>query len=156
MMEIPVSAADGQVFTMLIDDEDYELISRFNWRAEKTASGKYRAVATVRAHRILVDYPLADHKNGNALDNRKENLRPATKQQNSANRDLQANNSTGFKGIYPEKKSGGYVARIQVNNKRIYLGYFKDPIEAAKAYDKAAREYFREFARTNFPEKEVA
>lgn len=153
--EIPVNTPDGQQFMMLVDDEDYELMSRFNWRAQKDSAGGWRPFATIRPHRLLVNYELVDHINGEPMDNRKNNLRSASKQQNSANRGLQSNNTTGFKGIYFQKTTGKYRAHIQVNGKRISLGSHKTSIDAAKAYDTAASEHFGEFARLNFPEREV-
>ncbi len=86
-----------------------------------------------------------DHVNGNKLDNRIENLRPATRQQNQANRSVRS--KTGMKGVYKLRKV--YVTQITVNNKRINLGTYTNLEEAAKVYDKAAIKYFKEFAKTN-------
>lgn len=147
--EIPVVGPEGQLFTMLVDDEDYELMSKISWGTKKQPNGKLRPQAIVRPHKLVVDYNLVDHINNDPWDNRKSNLRPATNQQNQANRGIQVNNTTGFKGVvYTHNR---YDARITVHGKRIYLGYFKNPIDAAKAYDKAAREHFGEFAYCNFP-----
>jgi hypothetical protein len=87
-----------------------------------------------------------DHIDGNPLNNKIENLRPATKQQNAMNRKIRCDNSTGFKGIYqlPSKK---FAASICVNGKNNYLGVFKTPELAQAAYIVAATNYFKEYAR---------
>jgi hypothetical protein len=87
-----------------------------------------------------------DHKNGNSLDNRKENLRLCTIQQNSFNRKPK---NGKLKVFYLNKSSNKYSAQIGFNNKKIYLGQFKSKEEAAKAYNEAAIKYFGEFACLN-------
>ena len=89
-----------------------------------------------------------DHRNTIRSDNRLDNLREATRQQNQSNRSLSKNNSSGFKGVIP-RNNGNYEAKIIVNGKYTYLGTFEDPVLAAEAYDKAAVQHFGEFARTN-------
>jgi len=98
------------------------------------------------------DYLLVDHINHNGLDNRKANLRPATKTQNGRNRrkvNIQRCRSR-YKGPcwYGRKKKWG--VKIMVDGKSIFLGYFDDEIDAAKAYDTAAKKYFGDFASLNF------
>ena len=94
---------------------------------------------------------VVDHVNGDPSDNRRGNLRIASPVQNHWNYRLSERNTTGFKGIYKDSKSSGYHARICEHGRRHYLGLFPSPIEAAEAYDNAAREYFGEFATLNFP-----
>jgi hypothetical protein len=90
---------------------------------------------------------LIDHINCNSEDNRFSNLRLATRGENSANSRLASNNSSGMKGVY--KKSTSYQAEITHNGKRIYLGSYLTKESAHAAYEKAAREYFGEYARPN-------
>jgi hypothetical protein len=101
---------------------------------------------------ILVDVPeglLIDHKNGDSLDNRKENLRIATYRQNSQNkRKINKNTTSQYKGV--SRFRTGWHATIRVNGKCISLGIFSDEKEAALIYDKNAKEFFGEFACTNF------
>jgi hypothetical protein len=87
-----------------------------------------------------------DHINGDGTDNRIENIRPCTRSQNSANRSSWSN--TGYKGV--KKNNKKYAAQIIVNKKYLHLGTYATPEEAAKVYDKAALQYFGEFARINY------
>jgi hypothetical protein len=91
-----------------------------------------------------------DHINGDSLDNRDENLRPATESQNLANRGKQRNNTSGYKGVARNNKTD-WMASIQFHGKHLFIGNFKDKIPAARAYDRKAIELFGEFAYTNFP-----
>ena len=87
-----------------------------------------------------------DHINGDKQDNRIENLRLADYSQNGGNRKASKNNLTGLKGVHVQKT--GFVAMIMKDGKNRYLGMFKSAVEAKAAYDKAAKELFGEFART--------
>lgn len=110
-----------------------------------------------RAHRVVWAYtfnkwpegPL-DHINGNRQDNRPDNLREATEQQNMFNKTAAYNGTSKFKGVYWCSTRGKWGSVIRKDNKGRTLGFFNNEIEAAEVYDKAAREYFKEFARTNF------
>jgi hypothetical protein len=86
-----------------------------------------------------------DHIDGNPLNNKIENLRPVTKQQNSMNRKVRSDNSTGIKGIYPKAKK--YAANICINGVNKYLGTFNTKELAQAAYEQEAKLNFKEFAR---------
>jgi hypothetical protein len=97
-----------------------------------------------------------DHKNRDPLDNRKENLRLANNSQNCANKVKWYNNgSSKYKGVSFRKDMNCWRAKIYKNCKPISLGHFSTEELAAKAYDKAAREYFGEFTVLNFPDSLV-
>ncbi len=90
-----------------------------------------------------------DHINRDKLDNRIENLRPASRAQNSQNRDKYKNSLSKYKGVCPWKSR--FSAYIRVNKKQIHLGLFDSAKDAARVYDGAALKYFGEYARLNFP-----
>ena len=92
-----------------------------------------------------------DHIDGDGLNNRRANLRHCTNQENCRNQGLARNNRSGFKGVSWYPNSGKWVATIWDGKRKVFLGYYADPVEAARAYDAKARELFGEFARPNFP-----
>ncbi len=109
----------------------------------------------IMMHREIVkvaDGKFCDHINHNGLDNRKANLRPATRAENSRNRRKFKKRKcySRFKGICWHKGKEKWLAQIWFNRKAMYIGYFDDEIQAAKAYDDAARKYHKEFAVLNF------
>jgi len=102
--------------------------------------------------RYLSDSYVIDHINGNGLDNRRANLRLATVAQNAWN-SKKRNPRSGYKGVWFAADKGLWRASIVCHGRRIHLGYFKDKMAAARAYDAAARKYYKEFARLNFPSR---
>ena len=93
------------------------------------------------------EYPkVVDHINRDKKDNRIENLRKATFQQNSANSRIPSHNTSGYKGVCFDKKQNAFMSYITFNGKFKFLGYFKTPEEASDAYFKKAKEFFGEFA----------
>jgi len=88
-----------------------------------------------------------DHINTNPLDNRRDNLRIATTQQNCKNKNKYKNNTSGFKGVSFHKKAQKYRARIQIDGKNTPLGYFATAEGAHEAYKQAAIQHNGEFAR---------
>ena len=93
-----------------------------------------------------------DHIDGNTFNNKKDNLRFVTVHQNSQNRKARSDGSSGFKGVSWKANQNKWVVRIQTDGKRIHIGYFTEKEEAARAYDEAAKLYFGEYARLNFPD----
>ena len=105
------------------------------------------------AHRIIFMmhhgfYPEeVDHIDGNPSNNCIENLRAATRQQNSFNTKIKNSSSTGVKGVGIHKPTGYFKVSIKVDGKSIHLGYTKDLTEAKQMYDEASKLYHGEFAR---------
>jgi hypothetical protein len=164
----------------IVDPDDYHRLVNFNWHASKSAHTHYAVrylpqcnVVSLPAlslskgsnrrknkieymHHLIINIPeglFCDHINHNGLDNRKANLRPATFAENMRNRrKYKTASGSKYKGVTWQKESKGWRVRITVNNKQILLGQFKDEVEAAKAYDRAAKHYYGDFATLNFPQ----
>lgn len=90
-----------------------------------------------------------DHKNQNGLHNYRANLRVCSRSENMANSRKYRVGISGFKGVTWHKQDSLWQAQIHVNYKHVLLGLFRDPREAARAYDRAAVEHFGVFACTN-------
>lgn len=144
--------------TAIIDEDDFERVSEFKWHYQKK-SGYAAARPTYKGksfylHRFIMRAKKGeqvDHRNGNKLDNCKENLRFSTQSQNLANRST-VSKRWKYKGVRRLSTRGLWHARICYQKKDIHLGTFATEEEAARAYDKKALEVFGEFARLNFQE----
>lgn len=147
----------------IVDAADFEWLSNWNWRVQWNKRGRCfyvvrseyigdQRTANVYMHRQIlgcVGKEQADHRNRNALDNRRENLRRCDNSQNNMNRSKSPRNTTGFRGVTCEK-NGKFSAYIQKENKHYNLGRFGSAKEAAQAYDAAAKKFHGEFANLNF------
>lgn len=139
----------------LIDDSDFALVTQHTWSALRVRDNFYavrlNGCAYIYMHRMLMGFPPGevDHRNMDGLDNRRANLRCASNSQNQANRGLQKNNKSGFKGVSWCEKRKHWRARIKVDYKEVWLGYFESPKEASLAYQIAAKQHFGEFARSS-------
>jgi hypothetical protein len=139
------------------DEQDRDIISRYTWSVVKHKGGlKYAYCQKTKTflHRLLIktdNKTYIDHINGNGLDNRRCNLRVCTHTENMQNRKMHKNNTSGYKGVYQDKraKNKKWVAVIRCNGVKHFLGIFTEKIEAAKAYNSGAIRYFGEFARIN-------
>ena len=105
---------------------------------------------------VLIAGPGCDHRNRNGLDNRRDNLRPATGSQQKQNRRRQRNNKSGYIGVYWNKVQQLWHAQIMHNQKSVWIGRYNSAIEAARARDAKAIEIFGPFAVLNFPKLESA
>ena len=150
--EIPLT--QGRV--ALVDAVDHAWLSRYSWWLHRSNTGVY-ARARVggrrqRMHRVIIGAgpeQIIDHINGDTLDNRRANLRFCTQAQNQANRVLDRDNTSGFKGVTWHRQHGNWIAHIGFPS--VFLGCFPDVESAACCYDNAARQIYGEFARLNFP-----
>lgn len=145
----------------LVDNKDFEYLNQWKWFAYNSR-GKFYARRNsfnqqtkkqyvIHMHKvIMVKIPKGkeiDHINGNGLNNQRNNLRFATRFQNMMNRKLNSNNKSGYKGVFWHKRDKVWSASGRIKNKTIYLGYFKNILDAKKSYDKFAKENFKEFVR---------
>jgi hypothetical protein len=152
-------------YAAVIDAADLAKVVRISWRAHVDEDGRVYAIAhkpgsgkrgkSVPLHRFIVDAQpgqIVDHRDGDTLNDRRLNLRVCHNTQNIRNQRAHINKRTSkLKGVYFERDRGLFRAQIMVNRRKINLGSFVDEISAAKAYDRAALQYFGEFARCNFP-----
>lgn len=113
--------------------------------------GKTHLLHRVAMALIVGDWSFdyVDHINGNRLDNRSCNLRPCSNVENIRN-SMSRGGSSAYKGVSFHKQNRNWIASITANYKTRHLGSFQSEIEAALAYDDAAREIHGDFARTNF------
>jgi len=145
----------------LVDDEDFELLNEERWQLQpngavaRCVSFNRNCRRTIYLHRVIMDAPdsvCIDHANHDKLDNRKSNLRIASKSQNGQNQLKQTQTrSSKFKGVYHPRdcRRRPWRAYITVSGRMKFIGSFRTEIEAAKSYNRAARKHFGEFALLN-------
>jgi len=151
-----IKLSDGA--SAIIDDEDFERVSQFNWHHDPHGAGYARRNiklpdgrwSTQYLHRFIINAEggvYVDHKSGDSLDNRKENLRPATMSQNLHNCGLRKTNTSGVRGVIWCKREQNWRAEIMSDGKRKRLGQFKEKADAAAAYAAADKELHGEFSK---------
>lgn len=154
-----------QGYEAIIDAEDVPLVEGWNWTADidlRRCDGSIRTVYArrndysgakprkVRMHRVIAGTPEGfetDHEDGDGLNNRRNNLRTATKGQNQHNGKIRLTNTSGLKGAHFRKAVGKWHASITKDRKQHYLGLFNCPTAAHFAYVKASRDLHGEFGR---------
>jgi len=163
MKQIPLTQGKFAI----VDDEDYDYLMQWKWKASPGRSTWYATrgeggsngkQTTICMHRVITGAAKGqhtDHINHNGLDNRRCNLRLCTNLENHLNRLPQKNCSSDYKGVTWNKRLEKWAAQIMLHSKNHHLGYFKDEINAAYAYDEKAKELFGEFAYLNFPDMAV-
>ena len=141
----------------IVDDEDYQALSLHKWSATDCGNMTYALREEngrrIYMHRTILSPPPGsetDHVNMNGLDNRKCNLRVATRSQNNGNHARRRDSKSPYKGLHWDAVNLRWRATIREGGKAKHLGRFSDPVEAALAYDLAALRVFGEFARPNF------
>lgn len=165
----PLRASDGSVRAWAVVSREDADLAELRWQiatdgyAQRNLPRRPKLPRVhERLHRVILSRIInraigpdeqCDHVNGNRLDNRRYNLRVATHGQNMANR--KAWGLSRYLGVSAHK--GKWQALIRqpapgTEGRKIYLGLFADEAEAARAYDRAARECHGEYARLNFPD----
>jgi len=146
----------------VVDAEDYEWLSRYKWHVFRpkdifyAARHEYAGEPRTSLHREIMkltkgDGKIIDHKNRNGLDNRKGNLRVASRSLNGHNCKLQSHNKSGFRGVFFNKRDKTFQAQIKYQKQKIHCGSYRDILSAAAAYDRAAIKYYGEGAVLNIP-----
>ncbi len=152
-----------QGYKAIVDDKDFVELSKHKWHVQKGrkkrtlyafrtinkdgrtwAVGMHRQILGITARNILVD-----HIDRNGLNNRRSNLRLANTYQSVANRDSHTDSTSKFFGVSWHKASNKWMAQINKNYKKIYLGVFENDRDAARAYNKAAKKLHGVFANLN-------
>lgn len=144
----------------LVDDEDFKWLSQWKWYYHCSEKTGYAArnvgsrpcrriirmhVAIMKRHKRWERGKEIDHINTCGCDNRKENLRLATRNGQGANVGLQSNNTSGVTGVHWQKQTSKWCVRIGMDGKQKYLGLFTDLDDAITARQKAEYKYFGEF-----------
>lgn len=154
-------------YQTMVDDEDYENLSKNKWYAAVYKTGYVYAVRGVRPtgkhmkqirmHRQILGVTdpetVVDHKDGNTLNNQRSNLRICSYVENCRNRRKDRRKgipcSSQYKGVSLVKSLGRYMASIKTSERWVNLGYFNNEIDAAIVYNEAAKIHHGEFARLN-------
>lgn len=156
MLTIPLKSTKYPGLCAYVDDVDYAQLVTYTWHPTPRRGIMYaRAYINgmhVYMHRYIlgsVAGEIIDHKDRNGLNNVRTNLRTATRSGNASNGNKRRGSSK-YKGVTWHRTT--WRAQIMKDNKHIHLGMFSSELEAAQAYDKAAKELHGEYSRLNFPE----
>ncbi len=169
MKRIRINSPKYGVKYALIDDEDFELVSKYAWHLNKNTRKTSKNVSfyaithiekecgsrtMLRMHRLIMgldsgDKEQVDHKNHKTLDNRRCNLRICDGTGNNANRKKQGNTSSKYKGVSFDGRA--WASQITSNGKHLHLGRFGSQRKAASQYDKAFYFFYGDNLGMNFP-----
>lgn len=162
---VAIPLTQGKHF--LIDRADEAFVRLFKWTLKSGPGHPDYVIRAVRAfrisdrtlhqinlrlHRELLRAPAGievDHINGDGLDNRRHNIRLATRAQNVWNNGIRSDNSSGFRGVFYQADRRRFVASLWFGGRYHFLGRHRTAVEAAEAYNRKARECFGEYARLN-------
>ncbi len=148
----------------LVDDKNYDWLNQWKWtlskgrhtyyakRNIKLPNGKYQVILM---HREILglkqgDGKLVDHKDNNGFNNKADNIRICNNTENHQNGKAHKDGTSIYKGVFWDKRTQKWAVCIQINSKPRWLGRHSSEIDAAKIYDKSARELFGKFAKCNF------
>jgi hypothetical protein len=166
MREIPLHGKYGSGKTVKVDDEDYERLASRKWHVDNCGYVRCHELKSVNParpvilmHRLIMHDKLAkglmiDHINGDKFDNRKQNLRTCSNQQNMCNRNkpnrkIKGAKASIYKGVRGYGRNGKWEARISINGKAKHIGVYETEKEAALAYNVEALRLQGQFAKLN-------
>lgn len=150
-----------QGLSATVSDRDFAALVKHRWHAHRVKNTHYAARYEagqrnkVFMHRQILGAPsetLIDHRDGNGLNNQRRNIRFCTSKQNASSFRTKKNKKSRFRGVFWRPETGKWRARIWPADARtgIHLGYFEIEEDAARAYDKKAKELYGKFAQLNF------
>lgn len=160
-MVITIHSSVHGTHNVIYDDSDHDIVSKHTWclHKRKKGGGIYAVTNTKRPNKKLLSMEHVimgsiwiDHINLDSLDNRRINLRKATRSQNAFNHKVKRDCKSGYKGvglIIPKYGKPYYQVACCAHGKRVYGGVFSDPIVAAKRYNELAMQLHGEFANLN-------
>ena len=160
MKKLQINKGGLETRYTIVDDDVYDELNKFNWSSDSKDSYVYRLERIngkqkkVYLHRYLMNPPegkIVDHINRIKIDNRMENLRLATHSQNAVN----SKSRRKFKGVFFHNTMHKWWAYLHVNYTKIPLGYFDTAEEAAREYNRAAKEVFGEYVKLNEVQDEI-
>lgn len=148
---IPISKSEFAV----VDIDDLPLVLDYSptWCRDSDYAYATNRRNPLAMHRVILNPPKGldvDHVNGDKFDNRRSNLRLATRSENCANKKIRSDNKTGFKGVFWISTKNRFVVEVEKQGVKKYVGAFKCKYDAATAYNFAAFEIFGVFAKTNY------
>ena len=142
----------------LVDDSDFEWLNKLTWCAAKrkhtyyayTTNLKGKRGSTIAMHRLIMETPIGkrvDHKDHNGLNCQRNNMRNCTNRENQMNKT--PHGSSKYLGVSFCKINNNYHAQIRINGNNTHIGYYKNEIDAALAYNEKAKIHHGEFANLN-------
>lgn len=151
-----------QGYVAIVDDADWELACKHFWQIRKSGHLRYAQTViysagtqrVIKMHRVIMGAgagQIVDHIDGNGLNNTRANLRFVTPSESMMNTRKRQNCTSQFKGVYWSTERQCWRVEMHKNYKKITLGSFANELDAARAYDTAARKHFGEYAHLNFP-----
>jgi hypothetical protein len=158
---LPVKSNGKWLYTF-VDVQTFMNVKDYNWHlgnrgyAMTHVRKEDGSRTQVGIHRMAMNLSFGDkvdvdHIDGNKLNNHRRNLRICDRSENLSNRGFQKNNTSGYKGVCFDKRANKWMSQIQHQGRKIHIGYYFTPEEAAHAYDAKARELHGEFGTYNFP-----
>lgn len=144
-----------------IEEDDLDLIAKFQWRAQQNKDGRWYAMAWnkypnfILMHRLIMkpkQGETVDHLDNDGLNNQRGNLRVCSYSENVQRTGFKRNGSTSiFKGVHFETSRSRWKAMITKDGNQIYLGRFATEVDAAIAYDEAVLKLYGDLGYRNFP-----
>lgn len=150
---IEIEHKNGKIF---LDIDDYEKLKEYCLMKRNEYFITKIKGKNINIHQLVLGYQgnlWIDHIDTNKSNNRKKNLRLCTHKESSCNKNKNKNSDSKYKGVTFDNKLNKWRSRIMFNGKMTDLGRHKNEIDAAKIYDEAARKYFKEYGRYNFPKE---